>query len=126
MENYSIVVEFIKYTGGAGLIALIWWFYHKSITGYLTNIFEQQQERDKESSANLNKIIEQQGRWYEKNFQLLQEMISSNMLQSEKIQELNTKIDNNNWCPVWRYLTHNKDFSFSATDFFENNKEVKK
>lgn len=111
MENYSLLIDFVKYSGGAGIIALIWWFYHKSTTDYLNKIFEQQIARDKENSQNLNKIIEQHAGWQDRNFQLLQDMINSNLLQNEKLQEIKTKIENNMWCPFWRSFAKQGNFN---------------
>lgn len=120
MENYSILVEFIKYTGGAGVIALIWWFYHKSMTEHLSKIFDQQRERDKENSENLNQIIKQQSDWQDKNFNLLKDMISTNLLQSETLQEIKTKIDNNQWCPFLRNFVKGKSFTITQEEGVEN------
>lgn len=107
MEHYTIWFEFIKYTGGAGVIALMWYIYHKSTTKYLGEIFAQQKERDEEYSKNLGGIIKQYSDWQDKNFKLLQDMINMNLLQNEKLQEIKTKIDTNMWCPFWRNFNRN-------------------
>lgn len=121
MENYTLTVEFIKYTGGAGIIALIWYLYHKSTTGYIDSILQQQKERDANNNENFREIIEQQAERENKNFKLLQDMIASNLLQNEKIQELKNKIENNMWCPIWRKFLRTGEF----TSHEHNNHEHK-
>lgn len=99
------IVEFIKYTGAAGVIAVIWYVYHKSVSKQLQTIIEQQEKRETQNNQNLNKIIDLQATREQENFKLLKEMIDLNLLQNEKLQDIKNSIANNNWCPLWRNIT---------------------
>lgn len=99
------IVEFIKYTGAAGVIAVMWYFYHKSVSKQLQTVIEQQEKRENQNNQNLNKIIDLQATREQENFKLLKEMIDLNLLQNEKLQDIKNSIANNNWCPLWRNIT---------------------
>lgn len=66
------------------IIFSIWFLYHKSTTGQLNKIIDLQLERERE------------------NFNLLKDMIASNLLQNEKLEQLKSLIINNRWCPLYR------------------------
>lgn len=76
--------EFLKIAGGGGLLFLIFYIYHKSTT------------------EQFNVIIRQ-------TFELLKTMIEQNTAQLAYLQEINTKVSNNIWCPLVRKSTgHHK------------------
>lgn len=66
------------------IIFVIWFLYHKSTTEQLSKIIDLQLTREKE------------------NFSLLKDMIASNLLQNEKLEQVKALIINNRWCPVYR------------------------
>ena len=96
------VIEFIKVVGISGLIALIWYIYHKSTAGQFNQILNQQAQREQQNNANFEKLIEMQSNREDKNFNLLKDMVNNNILQNEKLQQIQNSINSNNWCPLWR------------------------
>lgn len=78
--------------GSSVLVVLfIWYQDHKSsIT------------REKDHIEQLNKIIDLQLTREKENFSLLKDMIASNLLQNEKLEQIKSMVLNNQWCPVHR------------------------
>lgn len=103
------IIEFVQYTGAAGVIAMMWYFYHNSVSKQLQTVIEQQEKREIQNNQNLNKIIDLQSHREEENFKLLKEMIDLNLLQNEKLQDIKNSITNNNWCPLWRNIAKGTD-----------------
>lgn len=91
MNEMTALTEYLAAFGTGGLIFIMWYFYHKS------------------STTQFDKILESQAQRAQENFKLLQDMISSNLLQNEKLERIETKIDNNRWCPYVKYILQNKE-----------------
>lgn len=66
------------------IIFVIWFLYHKSTTSQFEKIIDVQLKREGE------------------NFTLLKDMITSNLLQNEKLEQIKALILNNQWCPIYR------------------------
>lgn len=66
------------------IVFVIWFLYHKSSTDQLNKIIDLQLNREKE------------------NFNLLKDMIASNLLQNEKLEQIKSLITTNQWCPLYR------------------------
>lgn len=77
MNEFTGLLPVIKEIGFPALIFAIWYFYHKDATKQLTDIINQ-------------------------NFKLLSDMFETNLLQNAKLQVIESKIDNNSWCPIYR------------------------
>ncbi len=74
------IVEFLKVTGTAGIVFLIFYIYHQSAT------------------KQMNEIIA-------KTFELLKTMIEQNTMQLGYLQKIDTEVSNNLWCPYVKEKT---------------------
>lgn len=81
------------------IVFLIWFLYHKSSTDQLNKIIDLQLTREKE------------------NFNLLKDMIASNLLQNEKLEQVKALIVNNQWCPVYRKYLKEGAINNAPDDF---------
>lgn len=86
MNELATLTEWIKVLGSGGLIFLVWYLYHKAVTNQFTQILANQDKRATE------------------NFELLKDMVSSNLLQNEKLERIETKIDDHRWCPYFKRI----------------------
>lgn len=78
--------------GSSVLIVLfIWYQDHKSAI-----------TREKDHIEQLNKVIDLQLNREKENFNLLKDMIASNLLQNEKLEQIKSLITTNQWCPFLR------------------------
>lgn len=73
------------------VVLFIWYQDHKSSV-----------TREKDHIEQLNKIIDLQLTREKENFSLLKDMITSNLLQNEKLEQIKSMITTNNWCPIHR------------------------
>lgn len=86
MKGFLMDAALLNVLKGSSTLILfvIWFLYHKSTTEQLSKIIDLQLTREKE------------------NFSLLKDMIASNLLQNEKLEQVKSLIINNRWCPVYR------------------------
>ena len=96
MTETTFFVEIIKNLGVAALIFVIWYIDHQS-----------QQKQQKDTVEAFNKIIDEQAKREERNFNLLKEMLETNQYHGSLLSRICEKIDNNQWCPYIKNL--NKD-----------------
>ena len=84
-------LEFLKIIGSGGVAFLCFYIYHKS------------------STAQLNKIIDNQSEQQRDMFEKLKSMIEQNNLQISYLQEIKTLVSANVWCPYVRKSTGYKE-----------------
>lgn len=81
------------------ILFVIWFLYHKSSTDQLNKIIDLQLNREKE------------------NFNLLKDMIDSNLLQNEKLEQIKSLITSNQWCPMYRKYLQEGVFKNESDDY---------
>ena len=94
--------EIVQILGVGGAFLFILCVYHKSVTKQFDTILTNQNEREKETFSQMNKIIDNQAKREESNFKLLQDMVSTNLLQNAHLEKIAGMIENNRWCPYAR------------------------
>lgn len=104
MPELTTLTDWVKILGSSVLIFAVWYYYHKSVTQQFNTILENQAVREQETFQQMNKIIESQDERAKENFKLLQDMVSTNLLQNEKLQRIETKIDDHRWCPYFTQI----------------------
>lgn len=110
MPEINIFNEMLKLLGVGGAFLFILYVYHKSVTKQFDTILANQNEREKETFSQMNKIIDNQAKREESNFKLLQDMVSTNLLQNAHLEKIEALITNNRWCPYVRhFLGENAD-----------------
>lgn len=83
-SDAGIFVEILKQAGVAGIVFVIWYAYHKSQVKLFSGIIEAQQERERH------------------NFEMLQKFIDTLEYHGACLARLETKMDQNQFCPVAR------------------------
>ncbi len=102
MQEFSWLFKMVEQIGFPALIFAIWYFYHKS------------------SVAQFNEIISQQNEASKAHFELLKDMIQTNILQTSLLQDIQAKITNNQWCPFVQGFLKGKDFKDVADNADKN------
>lgn len=102
MPEINIFNEMLKLLGVGGAFLFILYVYHKSVTKQFDTILANQNEREKETFSQMNKIIDNQAKREESNFKLLQDMVSTNILQNAHLEKIEGMIENSRWCPYAR------------------------
>lgn len=108
MSEFESLAEWIKLVGSGGLIFLVWYFYHKSVTGQFDTILQNQAQRESETFRQMNEIIHNQAETAKQNFELLKDMVSTNLLQNEKLERIETKIEDHHWCPFFKKILNDE------------------
>lgn len=102
MTEFSALLKITEQIGFPALIFAIWYFYHKSSVKQFNEIIEQQKENSKST------------------FELLKDMIQTNILQTSLLQDIQAKITNNQWCPFVQGFLKGKDFKDVADNADKN------
>lgn len=92
MSDIAGLLDALKPYGASALIFAIWYVYHKATAGQL------------------NKIIDNNVLTQNKNFELLKDMIDTNILHNALLQRIESLILNNQWCPYARKFLKKGEF----------------
>lgn len=84
MSETGILIEILKQAGIAGVVFVVWWAYHKSTVKLLSGMLEAQREREQH------------------NFEMLQKFIDTLEFHGACLARIETKIDQNQYCPLAR------------------------
>lgn len=88
------------------IVLFIWYQDHKSSVN-----------REKDHIEQLNKIIDLQLTREKENFNLLKDMITSNLLQNEKLEQIKSLISTNQWCPLHRKYLKEGVFEYEPDNY---------
>lgn len=93
MTEAAFLIEVIKVIGFPAVIFAIWFIDHKS-----------QEKQQKDTVEAFNKIIDEQAKREERNFNLLREMLETNNFHGSILSEIKEKINTNQWCPYLKNI----------------------
>lgn len=85
------ILEFLKMTGTAGLMFVIFYIYHKSVC-----------EQMLQNAKQLNEIIQS-------GFKLFEKLTEQGAMQLGYLQKIDTEVSNNMWCPYVRKKSGDKN-----------------
>lgn len=99
MASATLFMELVKAIGFPAVIFVIWYLYHQS----------QVKQWDSVSKSNMvffDRILQERSTQDQRDYELLKEVIEVLRYQGALVSRMETKIDNNQFCPLVKTNTH--------------------